>query len=250
MKITFLSDTHTLHNEVSIEPCDIFCYCGDATNIGGLVDWISFFEWMRQIPARHIVWIAGNHDKSLDKQLMLNTSDSVVRLINTQAYNDLRKLIADLPAHIHYLENKSVTIEGINFYGTPVSPAFGQGWAFNRIRGEAIAKEWAKIPKNTNILLTHSPPYAILDYVEGRYKRFPEEDQHTGCEELLNRIKFSLPQLKISAFGHIHGNTGFVYKYVSQKRTVCFVNACLIENGNRFLTRQPITLDYKLLLKP
>lgn len=245
MKITFLSDTHSLHNEVTIEPCDIFCYSGDATNIGELADWVSFFEWLRKVPAKHIVWIGGNHDRTLDRALMEHRSnDAVIRMLNTQKYNDVRRLIQDLPKHIHYLENKAITIEGINFYGSPYSPAFGHNWAFNKVRGDASAQLWAKIPKNTNILLTHTPPQGILDYVDKRKKRYPDEPQNVGCKELLDRIKHSLPNLKVHAFGHIHDNTGMQYLHVSNTRRVLFINACLLDNRYNFLTKQPITINF------
>lgn len=246
MKITFLSDTHTMHNEVKVEPCDIFCYTGDFTNKGFLFDVVSFFEWLREIPAKHIVFIAGNHDKSFDKSLMFANQDPIQNLLNRQVYNDVQRLIKDLPPHIHYLQDSSVTIEGINFYGTPDSPAFGVGWAFNKQRGNAIAKTWSKIPKNTHILLTHTPPYDILDYVDQRLRRHPDEDQRTGCPELFKCIKERLINLQINAFGHIHVNYGLTLKAVSNTRYVVFINGAMINNRGKFLVKHPITINYPL----
>lgn len=244
-KITFLSDTHTKHNEVIIEPCDIFCYSGDATHGGGREDFVSFFEWLRKIPAKHIVWIGGNHDRSLDKDLMHSTkNDSIIRLLNIQMYNDIRSLIKDLPEHIHYLQDSSVEIEGIKFYGSPVSPEFGIDWAFNKKRGNNSAKVWQKIPKDTNILLTHTPPYGVFDFSER--KRFEAEDPNCGCKDLADRVIMQLPMLKYHSFGHIHNNHGFAFKNVSARRRVCFINACLLDNRHNFITKTPITLNYEL----
>jgi Icc-related predicted phosphoesterase len=248
MKITFLSDTHTYHNEVVVEPCDIFCFTGDATNIGEVKDFVDFFEWLRKIPAKRIVWIAGNHDKALDKHLMLNTLvDPITKLLRQQQYNDVQSLLKALPKHIHYLNNSGVTINGINFWGSPVSPIFGVDWAFNKIRGDNINSIWAKIPKNTNILLTHTPPFGILDYVPNRQKTYTNEPNNVGCKDLLNRIKYFLPKLKICTFGHIHSNYGIKKELVSNTRHVTFINGCMLDNRYNFITKQPITVDYNLI---
>lgn len=248
MTITFLSDTHTKHNEITINPCDIFCFTGDATKVGSLADFVSFLDWLRNVPAKHIVWIGGNHDKSLDKQLMLNTiQDPITKLLRQQLYNNVQELIKDLPKHIHYLNDSGVIIEGINFWGSPVTPMFGVDWAFNKIRGKNIADIWAKIPKNTNVLLTHGPPFGILDYVQNRQKTHPNEPNHVGCQDLLNRIKHFLPNLKLHVFGHIHSNYGMVKQNVSLNRQITFINSCLLDNRYNFVTKQPITVDYNLI---
>ncbi len=58
-------------------------------------------------------------------------------------------------------------IEGLKFYGSPWQPTF-HNWAFNLDRGEEIKKVWDKIPNDTDVLITHGPPFGILDKtVEG-----------------------------------------------------------------------------------
>lgn len=248
MKITFLSDLHSLYNEIIIEPCNVLCISGDVTNIGTTREFMLFFEWLRALPAKHIVWIGGNHDKGLDKQLMLNTlTDPINKLLREQQYYDIQNLIKDLPKHIHYLNNSSVTIDGINFWGSPVSPIFGVDWAFNAIRGDNINSVWAKIPKNTDILLTHTPPFGVLDYVPNRQKTYPNEPNNVGCKDLLNRIKYFLPKLKICTFGHIHDNYGIKKELISNTRHVTFINGCMLNNRYNFITKQPITVDYNLI---
>jgi Icc-related predicted phosphoesterase len=97
----------------------------------------------------------------------------------------------------HYLQDQSVIIEGLKFYGSPWQPTF-HNWAFNKDRGEKIKTEWDKIPSDTDVLITHGPPFGILDKTV--------DNEKVGCEELLlavNRIK-----PKIHIFGHIHENYG------------------------------------------
>lgn len=71
-----------------------------------------------------------------------------------------------------YLCNSSVTIHGIKIYGAP----------WHRYRGifyfasaygldeKKVEEEWQKIPDDTDILITHVPPFGILDYGMGSYE--------------------------------------------------------------------------------
>lgn len=93
---------------------------------------------------------------------------------------------------IIYLKNSAVTIEGIKIWGSPVTPYF-LGMAFNKRRGEAIRKIWQQIPSDTDILITHGPPFGV-------------RDKKVGCEELLTQVGKLQP--KIHVFGHVHGEYG------------------------------------------
>eukprot|EP00913_Durusdinium_trenchii_P027205 g25525.t1 len=57
----------------------------------------------------------------------------------------------------------------------------------------AVAK-WSEIPDQLDVLVTHGPPYGILDTVK--------RDIHAGCPELLKRVQQVAPQFHF--FGHIH----------------------------------------------
>lgn len=55
------------------------------------------------------------------------------------------------------------------------------------------------IPNDTDILITHCPPYSGLDRtIDG---------QHMGSRELLRRLE-QLSNLKLHVFGHIHESFG------------------------------------------
>jgi len=86
-----------------------------------------------------------------------------------------------------------VIIEGVKFYGSPWQPRFFD-WAFNLDRGEEIKKKWDLIPMDTDVLITHGPPYGILDLTH--------EGEKVGCEELMKAVLRVQP--KIHIFGHIH----------------------------------------------
>jgi len=57
-----------------------------------------------------------------------------------------------------YLEDSSVTIEGYKIHGSPWTPEFC-GWAFMLENEKDMLKKWKMIPDDTDILITHGPPY-------------------------------------------------------------------------------------------
>lgn len=219
MKITCISDTHGLHRSMlnyhKLGGGDVLIHAGDLTNIGKkyqIEETISFLtDQLHNF--NHVVFIAGNHDRGFDP-MFVETTSSVGHL---KVYNEydledvsvvmdrptwMQDIIGNLHYRLHYLENSSVTIDGVNFYGSPITPNFWeQYWAFNRTRGEKISKYWDMIPQITDVLITHGPPFGIMDYIE-------DDKKHVGCEELRNKVDYDLPKLKLHVFGHIHSKYG------------------------------------------
>jgi hypothetical protein len=71
-----------------------------------------------------------------------------------------------------YLENTGVTIDNVTFWGSPYTPEF-LNWAFMYTRGSG-AKYWDQIPDGLDVLITHGPPFGILDQVA-------PDGEHLGC---------------------------------------------------------------------
>lgn len=183
MRIVCLSDTHNLHHETKIPYGDILIHGGDITAIGNKDVIIDFNYWLGLLPHKYKIVIAGNHDYCFE--------------------SDPGKS-EDLLTNAIFLNNSGVEIEGLKIWGSPnspISPKFGSDGAFNIERGQKIRKYWELIPSDTDILITHCPPFGILDKNEMGDKE--------GCKDLLdviqNRIK---PRLHI--FGHIHDQYGQV----------------------------------------
>ncbi|HNC86640.1 MAG TPA: metallophosphoesterase, partial [Agitococcus sp.] len=130
LKIVVISDTHGLHDLLTIPDGDILIHCGDMTEYGLIEEIEEFDEWLGTLPHKHKIVIAGNHELCLEQE-------SGWALFH----------------HATYLEHEAVTIEGVNFFGSPWQPYF-HGMAFNLKRGEALAKKWQDIPDNTDILIT------------------------------------------------------------------------------------------------
>lgn len=204
MQITILSDTHGSHHELTIPETDMVIHCGDLSNIGKIEEILSFVEWFSEIPAKHRVLIAGNHD------------------IGLETMGPMFK--QSMPKFINYLENNSVTIEGLNIYGTPAQPIFCD-WAFNKTPAQ-LERYYSNIPDNTDILVTHCPPKNIMDHCR---------DGNVGCEILMNHVERIKP--KIHCFGHIHGGYGIL-----KQNGTTFVNASLLDE-NYAVSNKPIIIE-------
>lgn len=202
MKILFISDTHSLHWSVPELPeADVFVHCGDFMNTGRKKEEIeSFNDWLGslKIPKERKLICAGNHDIWFD-ETHRESSPRRAEISRNMLYNAT------------YLQDQSIEIEGVKFYLSPWTPAF-LGWGFNLPIGEH-EKYWEKIPEDTDVLVTHGPPYEILDSPYRREDFDGWESQYIlpptkrcGCIWLRDKVKEVKP--KIHAFGHIHGGRG------------------------------------------
>ena len=188
MKIVAISDTHSYHRKLTIPDGDILIHSGDITHRGELSIMKDFSNWLKELPHKNKVIVFGNHELGLE---------------SGPNRNDAINMIKDADAH--YLENSAVEIDGYKIYGSPCTPRF-YDWEWNRNRGKDIAMEWAKIPNDTEILITHGPGWGVLDLIENNLSN-KGRDLHQGCEELTKRIK-DLKNLKAHFFGHLHSGYG------------------------------------------
>lgn len=202
MKALVISDTHGLHKrweELFPIPNDIdlIIHGGDLTNVGTIKNFEEFLGWFNGLPVEHKVMIAGNHDLGLD--------------------NHNRYLILEMinETDIHYLEDSGVEIEGIKFWGSPVTPPF-MDWGFMR-EPNRIVKHWEAIPDDSDVIITHCPARGILDYVSYRNKG------SVGCPHLLDTIHTIKPKYHIS--GHIHEMYG-----INEVEGVKHVGASILDN--------------------
>lgn len=191
MKVTCISDTHNYHDKIKIEETDILIHSGDATGRGSLSEIKSFFSWFERQPSKWKIYVAGNHD-------FLPQEDPSL----------FRMLLAEHPQVI-YLENSEVMVEGIRIYGSPITPRF-YDWAFNA-DSPSLKETWQAIPSGIDILITHGPPFEILDETD--------EGVNAGCKILLHEIQTRIKP-KYHLMGHIH--EGYGSKVIGG---VTFINA-------------------------
>ena len=208
-KMWLISDTHSKHNYLQYpkEDVDLVIHAGDAGSHRDLLmneaEIRDFMQWFDNLPYKHKVYVPGNHDTSIEAKF----------------FHDFEKKYKSVRVLIH----ESTEIEGYKIFGSPYTPSFGTGWAYNIARHK-IHDKWKDIPQDTDIIITHGPPKGILDLTESGEGYIKQ----VGCKALLNRIEDINPIL--SVFGHIHDepnckNAGIV-KYPNSKTT--FVNACVL----------------------
>jgi Icc-related predicted phosphoesterase len=196
MKFIVISDTHSRHRALRVPPGDVLIHCGDVSYRGEVSEIEDFISWFSRQPHTHKIFIAGNHDFFFEKARP----------------SKIEKMIPD---NITYLKDSGTELGGIRIWGSPYTPFF-YNWAFNKQRGVAMHKQWSAIPDDTDILITHGPPFGILDNVL--------TGQHAGCRDLLNRINEVKP--KAHLFGHIHEGYGRVIK-----NGTIFMNASVVNEG-------------------
>lgn len=132
----------------------------------------KFNGFLGSLPHPHKLIIAGNHDACFESQPQASR--------------------AALPNAV-YLQDEFAIIEGVIFYSSSWQPEF-RNMAFNLPRGKALQEKWDIILADTDVLITHPPPWGQND------KAFL--GSRVGCQNLIETVK----RLKIPLhiFGHIH----------------------------------------------
>lgn len=225
MKITFISDTHTKHRNITedLPGGDLLIHAGDFMNSGyHQTEATEFFDWFDEINNYdHKIFIAGNHDRWM--QDVPDVARGILTGYKTIDYlQDDWLIVGDRDAH-------DPNVETAKIYGSPWQPEF-YNWAFNLPRnGWELEVKWNDIPMDTDILVTHGPSWGNLDTVRG-------QGVPLGCELLANRISQVKP--KIHVCGHIH--TGYGYKFDNGTH---FFNASVL-NERYSYTQRPVTVDW------
>lgn len=180
MRIVHISDTHC-HQVKDLPEADLLVHSGDVGIYGGPIELRSFNDWLERIKHKYqkIIYVPGNHDSLFDGAM-----ESFAREIVT-----VPTILIDQPFEFM----------GYKFWGSPWTPAFNK-WSFMRDRGPEIAYKWSHIPDDTQVLITHGPPYKTLDAI---FSEDISENINVGCEDLANRIS-ELKSLILHLFGHVH----------------------------------------------
>jgi Icc-related predicted phosphoesterase len=183
--IDCIADTHNTHHKVNLPGGNILIHAGDSTLSGKIQEAIPFLDWFMDQNYQYRVLIPGNHDFIYERNFSLMEEECKKR-------------------NIILLNDSGIHLEGIPIWGSPITPWF-YDWAFNRERGKEIKVHWDLIPKETEILVTHGPPYGILDEVKTEWGI-----KSQGCEELLKKINQT--EIKLHVFGHIHEGQGHLFQ--------------------------------------
>ena len=155
------SDTHGNHRELQVpENVDIVICAGDAVEdnlVGDEYD--DFIEWIASLPCKWKIFVPGNHELSFER----GQADGIIHRMTTKGITVLEDAIEDCDGMIiaSISDNSSVSDEDI--------------------------------PDDIDIVVTHNPPFGILD-------------ENMGSTNILNFIMKAKP--KYHLFGHIHSTAG------------------------------------------
>ena len=94
MLVWHISDSHSLHRHLTVPDADIVIHSGDfadSRNSGvNCIQVANFIDWFSQLPIKHKVVVAGNHDVAIERGMY-----------GRSTFTD---------NNINYLENSGVTI--------------------------------------------------------------------------------------------------------------------------------------------
>jgi len=183
-KIATTSDVHS--RPFQVPECDLLIIAGDLMTVGSMNELIEFNAFLGR--NRHLydqcIVTPGNHDKILERELPL------AKTILTNA-----QILVDEP----------YTYAGLKIWASPWTPTFFN-WYYMKDRGGDIRQVWDLIPDGLDILVTHGPPYGIMDVTDGRYG----PPQSVGCEQLRKKLDTMEQPPRYHIFGHIHSGYGQV----------------------------------------
>ncbi len=202
MKITHISDTHTLHQDVVVPESDVLVHSGDCLNTGAIDELPGFLKWFHNQPSKHKILVAGNHDRCFETMRP-----------------DAEKMVEEYAPGTIYLQDSGCEIDGIKFWGSPFQPEFCD-CAFNLPRGPHLKRHWDMIPDDTDVLITHGPAIGLRDKPGGRHPW----NERCGCKDLYDALLRVQPQVHL--FGHIHHSYGQVTLDLGMgQRIRCFNSA-------------------------
>ena len=155
------SDTHGNHRELQVpENVDIVICGGDAVEdnlVGDEYD--DFIEWYASLPCKWKIFVPGNHELSFE----LGQADGIIQRMTEKGITVLEDAIEDC-------------------YGVIIASISGN---------DSISDK--DIPDDIDIVVTHNPPFGILD-------------ENMGSVNILDFIMKAKP--KYHLFGHIHSTSG------------------------------------------
>jgi Icc-related predicted phosphoesterase len=205
MNIDIVSDLHGFYPD--LEGGDLLIVAGDLTARDTKSEYIRFIDWIVSQKYTRKIVIAGNHDTALQK------NEDFFHENRIDEYFDFDYLCNSGTEFMDYYSNENNALVGrcIKIWGSPWTKTF-EGMnpnckAFTVDTDEELAKQWALIPDDTEILITHCPPHGIFDNVTrkelDKFGNTYQWEEYTGSKSLRNHVMGRIKP-KIHVFGHIH----------------------------------------------
>ncbi|KAJ7484377.1 Metallo-dependent phosphatase-like protein, partial [Mycena latifolia] len=200
-RFVLLSDTHS--QTFPVPDGDVLLHSGDLTRRGTLRDLRRTMDWLYALPHPIKIIIAGNRDFALDRE-WYDANWEQTQPAKWEPPGPIFELLTGpraVAANIVYLRDEQHTFRTRpggrewTVYGCPRTPNFGvhvrpRAFSYEAADAEAVLPDFP----DTDILLTHGPPYNILDLTN--------KAARPGCPALAARLRACRPRLHV--FGHIH----------------------------------------------
>lgn len=195
MIIDCISDLHGYYPK--LEGGDLLIVGGDLTAKDTFEQHGDFKKWLYEQKYKKKIVIAGNHDNYF-----------VGLPSDPHIFSDYNIKTGEQLSYAEYLCDSGTEYEGMKIWGSPWTKTF-EGMnplckAFTLDTEEELAKKWALIPDNIDILITHSPTLGFLDKTIN--------DRYVGSESLKLRIWGMYNPPKLVVCGHIHEAYGKDYE--------------------------------------
>jgi len=200
-RLWVISDTHGKHAELTPpKNIDAVLHAGDAAHprdpVFNEMEFRKAMDWYSSLDIPIKLFSPGNHDTAFESYF-----------VEREEYKD-----------ITFLVNETFTLFGKKLYASPYTPLFGN-WVY-MLNQEKIRYNWNAVPVDTQILVTHGPPFGVRDLASGRHK---------GCPELKDVVDNYLPELEYHIFGHFHSWGPDKNAGVTAIKGVTYVNASVVD---------------------
>lgn len=222
MIIDAVSDLHGFYPQ--LKGGDLLLLCGDYTASDTLKQWAEFFGWLKNQDYRKKILIAGNHDNFLENAFP-KTAEEYEKYQEIREFLDLNE--KEFP-DFEYLCDSGTEFEGLKIWGSPWSVLFNgvhRNCKAFMVSESKMINKFDMIPSDTDILMTHTPPYLILDE---NSRRCP-----CGSLQLLYQLETRVfPSFHF--FGHIHenhGGTSMICGTPSWERKTEFYNVSYVDEN-------------------
>ncbi len=187
MRLVATSDFHGKLDPAALPPGDVLVLAGDLLadapdDARDPVGWQA--ERLRELDVllgdlafREVLLVAGNHDGVLQVRPELGRALRAARC----------------------LQDEPCELEGVRFWGSPWQPHLSKHPFFMPDGREAWAL-YRRIPEGTDVVITHTPPWGVLDSWE----------PGVGLGGRMLRARVAALRPRVHVFGHMHPSYGAV----------------------------------------
>ncbi|EPS39567.1 hypothetical protein H072_6639 [Dactylellina haptotyla CBS 200.50] len=263
-----VADTHNLspyQGGFKVPKGDVLIHAGDMTKQGTYGELKKTVGWINKLledgVVERAIIIAGNHDLTLDPPFYASHGhnwhtqnpqdpETCLSLFSKDSLHPAVTFLSHASEHI-ILTSPTGPKTHFNVFGSPYTPIHitkvndlceGSRWAFQYAAHPSEESEdmWKGIPLDTDILVTHGPPYSHLDgYPVSATSVSTGKLANTqlGCESLRKTCWRVRPKLHV--FGHIHEGRGCRRvmwrdgKHVTGMEEACACCHLEVEDGER-----------------